>query len=277
MIVLHILLTVLKIILYVILAVIALVLLLSVFPVSAKVLFRKGKLFVDLKYLFIKYRLLPGKEEEEPPVPSAEQEKEEIPEAEIIFAEDIKEDVPSEVSSLEQEEETVTEDLPEEEEETEVSDEEPDVSSGIDETEPVLPEEKEQKPDEEEETESRLVSLWKKIKPFIDPTSKTLVALFHHIHMKDVEIVWNVRSDDAARVGMLSGFVWMVIGEVMRTLALLFGKNLTYKEITVMPCFDPKDGADERFGCEVAVRPIIILLIAIYFLFLYVKGKLFSR
>ena len=109
------------------------------------------------------------------------------------------------------------------------------------------------------------------------PATRTLVALFHHIHMDDVEIVWNVRSDDAARVGMLSGLAWMVIGDVMKTLALLFGKNLTYKEITVMPCFDPKAGADERIGCEVSARPIIIVLIALYFGVLYLKERLFNR
>ena len=277
-----ILLTILKIILYVILAVICAVLILSIFPVSAKVLFRAGKLQIDAKYLFIKYRIMPRGEDTSETAETSEevhQPAEEVSETpeQISYAapelpshEDISPLEESIVQELEQEdsEETETEQPEQEHTEPDPSYHEPINDHHEEETQPEA---------EDEEKENGLVALWNKIKPFVTPVSKTLVALFHHIHMKDVEIVWNVRSDDAARVGMLSGLAWMVIGEIMKTLALLFGKNLTYKEITVMPCFDPKDGADERFGCEVAVRPIIILLIAIYFLFEYLKGKMFSR
>ena len=277
-----ILLTILKIILYVILAVICTVLILSIFPVSAKILFRAGKLQVDAKYLFIKYRVMP-REEKAPE--HVDTETDYSPSEEEVSA-DIQEQISDTSSEVHQEsvsplEESIVQELEQEEtEHTEsVQDEpnqtEPEMSDN--ETVQDHREEDEQPDDEDEEKESGIAALWNKIKPFVTPVSKTLVALFHHIHVKDVEIVWNVRSNDAARVGMLSGFAWMVIREIMRTLALLFGKNLTYKELTVMPCFDPKDGTDERFGCEVAVRPIIILLIAIYFLFLYLKGKLFSR
>ncbi len=277
-----ILLTILKIILYVILAVICAVLILSIFPVSAKILFRAGKLQIDARYLFIKYRIMPrGEETSESAEPSEEihQAVEEVAETpeQISYAAPT---VPFHESSSPLEESIVQEIEQEESEEAETEQEEQDNT----EPDPSYHEplhdnqEEETQPEtEDEEKENGLVALWNKIKPFVTPVSKTLVALLHHIHMNDVEIVWNVRSDDAARVGMLSGLAWMVIGEIMKTLALLFGKNLTYKEITVMPCFDPKDGADERFGCEVAVRPIIILLIAIYFLFEYLKGKLFSR
>ena len=260
-----ILLTILKIILYIILAVIGLVLILSIFPVSAKILFRAGKLYLDLKYLFLKFQILPAKGKK----PDTDDQTESVlTEETVSHAEETEETVSYELTNSVLEESIAEEQAEEEQEQGEKKEEE----------KPQKEKKKKPKDDEEEEEkENTLVALWKKIKPFVTPTTKTLIALFHHIHMKDVEIVWNVRSNDAARVGMLSGLAWLVIGDVMRTFALLFGKNLSYKEVTVQPCFDPKDGADERFGCEVAVRPIIILLIAIYFLFLYVKEKLFSR
>ena len=76
---------------------------------------------------------------------------------------------------------------------------------------------------------------------------------------------------------MLSGAAWADIGEIMRFLHVVFGKNVEYKEITVYPCFDPDDGADERFGCEITVTPIIIVLIAICFGFNYLKERLTSK
>ena len=268
-------LTILKIILYVILAVISLVLVLSVFPVSVKILFRKGKLTADAKYTFLKYRIYPvneGKKTETADEPNQE------PVLENTVYEEKKPEAPQEtalpeVNTYSVQEPTIEDKEPEESDQSE-SDQseeqsEDDSSAEDDETE--------SSDDEDEDEEYWFVKLWNKVRPFIDPSSKTLVALFHHIHMNDVEIVWNVRSDDAARVGMLSGFAWMVIGEVMKTLGLLFGKNLTYKELTVMPCFDPKDGADERFGCVVAIRPIIIFLIAIYFLIEFLKEKISEK
>ena len=75
-----ILLTILKIILYVILAVICTVLILSIFPVSAKILFRAGKLQIDAKYLFIKYRVMPRGEE----VPETAETSKEVHQIKII-------------------------------------------------------------------------------------------------------------------------------------------------------------------------------------------------
>ncbi len=268
-------LTILKIILYVILAVIGLVLVLSVFPVSVKILFRKGKLTADAKYTFLKYRIYPvneGKKTETADEPNQE------PFLENTVYEENKPEAPQEtaqpeVTSYSVQEPAVEVEKPEESSQGETDSNEEQTEEDFSDEEDV----NESSDEEDEDEEYGFVKLWNKIRPFIDPSSKTLVALFRHIHMNDVEIVWNVRSDDAARVGMLSGFAWMVIGEVMKTLGLLFGKHLTYKEITVMPCFDPKDGADERFGCVVAIRPIIILLIAIYFLIEFLKEKISEK
>jgi hypothetical protein len=76
---------------------------------------------------------------------------------------------------------------------------------------------------------------------------------------------------------MLSGVAWAVIGELMKNLALMFGENVSYKEITVYPCFDPEDGADERFGCEITLTPIIIVMIIISFGFVYLKERLTKK
>ncbi|MDO5139039.1 MAG: hypothetical protein Q4D71_11370 [Oscillospiraceae bacterium] len=266
-------LTILKIILYVILAVIGLVLVLSIFPVSAKILFRAGKLTVDAKYTFLKYRIYPLKEgkkaetvdePEQVSAPDNAASEENSPETES-------ENIRPEVASSAVQEPAVEEVKPDEpqQEEADYTEEQMETAVSAEEDEPES--------SDDDDEEHWLVAMWNKVRPFIDPSSKTLVALFRHIHMDDVEIVWNVRSDDAARVGMLSGLAWMVIGEVMKTLGLLFGKHLTYKELTVMPCFDPKDGADERFGCVVAIRPIIILLIAIYFLIEFLKEKISEK
>lgn len=260
-------LTILKILLYVILAVLAIVLVLLFFPASAKILFRRGKLYVDVKYLFLKRRILPG-EEEETSLPEEvsdhleQEEQPEMPKVEQEAPQSAAEEVPAVVEETEEE---LDPDISEEEVKERPKEEK--KSAKV----------KKTKQKEEKTEENGLAALWKKVRPFVTPATKTLVALFHHIHMENVEIVWNVRGGDAARVGMLSGLAWMVIGDIMKTLGILFGKNLTYKEITVMPCFDPKDGADERFGCEVAVRPIIILLIAGYFGLLFLKEKLFNK
>lgn len=265
-----ILLTILKIIGYVILAVLAVLLVLLCFPASAKVLFRKGKLSVDLKYLFVKYHIGIPEEEKAP-----EEKKEEPADEEDLLAED-EHHIAFEEPRFAQEkpaDHQTEEPLWEKTEET--VPEPPAVTEDEDHGEEG--EEPEDDEEQEDGEEGGIAALWKKIRPFVTPATRTLVALFHHIHMDDVEIVWNVRSDDAARVGMLSGLAWMVIGDVMKTLALLFGKNLTYREITVMPCFDPKAGADERIGCEVSARPIIIVLIALYFGVLYLKERLFNR
>ena len=281
-----ILLTILKIILYVILAVIGLVLILSIFPVTAKILFRSGKLQLDVKYLFLKYRVMPREEKASGTADDSGEslqsdEQADEPHEQVSYSASAVSSQESSspleesiVQELEKEETRPPETVHVEADHTELEIPEPEQNHDLPQD---TPKEETHFESDDEDEDNGIVALWNKIKPFVTPVSRTLVALFHHIHMDNVEIVWNVRSNDAARVGMLSGLAWMVIGEIMKTLALLFGKNLTYKEITVMPCFDPKDGADERFGCEVAVRPIIILLIAIYFLFEYLKGKLFSR
>lgn len=259
----------LKILLYVLLGVLCLLVVLLMIPVTATVRFRQGVLTLVVRYLFINYQVLPSHKKDDHGGEKAADD----PAGQLHT-----ETQQSVANSMETANNSTA--VPEENPElTDTSDASMDDfsadASGADE------EHTEADPDGQNDVaggdKSSLADLWHKIRPFLDPTKKAVIALCHRIYIREIEIIYNVRGSDAARVGMLSGAAWAVIGEIMRFLHVVFGKNVEYKEITVYPCFDPDDGADERFGCEITVTPIIIVLIAICFGFNYLKERLTSK
>ena len=106
-------------------------------------------------------------------------------------------------------------------------------------------------------------SALQQIKTYLDPAKRGVRYLLRHMRLHDVTFVFNVRSADAAEVGMRCGIMWTFVGQLMQTLAMLFGERVEYGEVTVMPCFHPTDGARERFGCKITAAPIIIIVAAV--------------
>ncbi len=259
----------LKILLYVLLGVLCLLVVLLLIPVTATIHFRQGVLSLVVRYLFIKYQVLPSRkkgdlEEKNATDDSAGQLNAETQQSVANSGEtaSCSSNVPEENPKVSDTSEVSLDDFPADA---------LGADKGHTEADP------DGQNDVADGEKSSLADLWHRIRPFLDPAKKAVIALCHRIHIREIEIIYNVRGSDAARVGMLSGAAWAVIGEMMRFLHVVFGKNVEYKEITVYPCFDPDDGADERFGCEITVTPIIIVLIAICFGFRYLKEKLTSK
>ena len=116
-----------------------------------------------------------------------------------------------------------------------------------------------------EDTAAAAAGTVQQLKTYLDPAKRGIRFLLRHMRLHDVTFVFNVRSADAAEVGMRCGIMWGFVGGLMRTLAFLFGERVKYGEVTVMPCFHPDDGARERFGCKITASPIIIVVAAAVF------------
>ena len=260
---------ILKILLYVLLGVLCLLAVLLMIPVTASVRFRQGVLSLAVRYLFIKFQVLPSrKKSESEQDDSVGKPGEQL--HEDAHTDEAVEEETTELSFAPADDNTSDNELDEQAPESFSSG---DSGSG----EQQSQQDSDKRNEKLGEKKDSLTDLWRRIRPLLDPTKKAVISLCHRIHIRKIEIVYNVRGSDAARVGMLSGAAWAIIGELMRLLHLVFGKNVEYKEITVYPCFDPDDGADERFGCEITVTPIIIVLIAVCFGFRYLKEKLTSK
>lgn len=235
---------ILKIVGWILLGLLALLLILSLFWVHLLVSFQGGELTVKLRYLFLRFTLLPKKKENSLEESTAAPKQESaLPEAAQTPA-------------------TVASEVPK-----------PKPVSAA----PTAAPKKKEKPAKEKPVDTTdamgIRDTWEKVKMLLASATPPLKRLLRHLRIRDFTIIWNVFSDDAARVGMYSGLAWSVIGDIMRVLNALFQKYMSYGEVTVQPCFNREDAREERFGCEVLARPIIIILIAIQFGILYLRNR----
>jgi hypothetical protein len=86
------------------------------------------------------------------------------------------------------------------------------------------------------------------------------------VQVKDVHASLECVSSDAAVTGMLTGAKWAFLGGVSKTLNDLFGRNVSYGELKVTPCWTRDMAKGEEAGCKVRLRPIAALAAGIIFL-----------
>ncbi len=138
------------------------------------------------------------------------------------------------------------------------------------EPEQVKQEKESKKTEKEEETLSGTIEKIKRIvSPLLRPGYWLFRMLLRAVHVRDVSVVVNVTGSDPASVGFRSGIQWSLIGNFMNTLNYLFGKNVTYGDITVYPCFGDAEPKEEKMSCTVSVRPLIVILLVLGFLLGY--------
>ena len=103
------------------------------------------------------------------------------------------------------------------------------------------------------------------VSPLLKPGFWLVRMLLRCVHVSDVTVNVSVTGTDPASIGFRSGIHWSLIGNLMQMLNLLFGKNVTYSDITVYPCFGDAEPIKEKMGCTVTVRPLIIILLVLGF------------
>ena len=206
---------------------ILLILFLLAFPVRLDLLLQRGSSHVRLEYLFLKFDLYPGKKKGD---------GEELTEGDATEdADDGSEgvDVPQDEASAEDAKEAVSDEkLPSQQ----------NGGRGL----------------------KKIMSLMRRI---MKPAFWFVRMLLKAVHVDDVTVAVNVTGEDPASVGFRSGIQWGLIGSFMKDLNLIFGKNVTYGEVTVYPCFGDAQGTQERLGARISASPLLILMITIGFLF----------
>ena len=228
-------------------ALILLLLLLSLFPLRLDVEWRTGELKADAGYLFFRKKLLPKRK------PKAEKEEGNQEASAVPDPDPLPEDRPP-----------VPDPDPLPEERPSVADPDP------------LPPEPEQEPGEEEDgtredpprekEKGGLQELWETVEPFLDPGIRAVRYLGRHVQVKDVHASLECVSSDAAVTGMLTGAKWAFLGGVSKTLNDLFGRNVSYGELKVTPCWTKDTARGEEAGCRVRLRPIAALAAGVIFL-----------
>ncbi|MBQ5412057.1 MAG: hypothetical protein IIU19_01610 [Oscillospiraceae bacterium] len=226
----------------------SLLVILLLFPVRLDILWKDTVFTADLRYIFFRRRLSPkdkkGKDEE-----THGEEKEETDDGSA--------------GTGSHSAQTASETGP-------VHDSAP-VSQMEEKAPEQIKQEKENKKTEKEE--DSLSGTIEKIKRIVAPLLKPGYWLFRMllraVHVRDVSVVVNVTGSDPASVGFRSGIQWSLIGNFMNTLNYLFGKNVTYGDVTVYPCFGDAEPKEEKMSCTVSVRPLIVILLVLGFLLGY--------
>jgi len=209
-----------------------LLLFLLVFPVRADVLLEDAVLHVDIRYLFMKFRLLPGRKSGDGKASEqARNDSENAP----ADAEKPEENAPDE-SGGEQKD---------------------DGKSGSGSHKSVS------------ETITRIKDL---LSPLLRPGWWLLRMLTRTIRIKDMSVIIDVTGSDPASIGFRSGLQWALVGNFMKLLGLIFGKNVTYGDVTVMPCFDRQAEKKEKLSFSACTVPIVILLLVLGFALAYLFG-----
>lgn len=103
------------------------------------------------------------------------------------------------------------------------------------------------------------------VRPLMKPGYWLARMLLKAVHVRDVSVVISVTGSDPASIGFRSGLHWALLGNFMQVLNSLFGKNVTYGEVTVYPCFGDAEPKKEKMSCTVSVRPVIIILLVLGF------------
>lgn len=210
-----------------------LILFLMAFPVRADILLEDAIFHLDVKYMFFRFKLLPSKKK-------ANKERVEGQGGSSGSAH------PDTASAAVDEKEDEIPDPP---------------ADGKEDKVPDLPADK-QKKKSLSETLSRIESIVRRIS---QPGYWAVRMLLKAIHIRDVSVVVCVTGEDPASVGFRSGLQWSLIGEFMKTLNLIFGKNVTYGEVTVYPCFNGVEERKEKLSLSISTCPIIIVLIILGF------------
>lgn len=209
-------------------------LVLLLFPVKLEVLLQDSVLTADLSYAFLKFRLSPKKGGHSP---------------------EVKED---DSGGTEKDEDLLSPVT--------------DSVTGVNDSDSVPPSQKtgdkskEKSKEKEKGSVSETVGKIMRIAgPLLRPGYWLLRMILKAVHVRDVTAVVSVTGSDPASIGFRSGIYWALIGDLMKDLGLLFGKNVTYKEVTVFPCFGDTEPIKEKIGCTVIVCPLIIILLVIGF------------
>ena len=221
-------------------ALILLILLLSLIPLRLDAEWRTGELKADARWLFLRMRLSPKEKKEK----KEKAEKEKEPEGEG----EAPEPVPAP-----------------EEKKTPAVDNDPLPPETGKEPEGDKKEETEEAPEERKE-KGGLQELWEKIEPFLDPGIRAVRYLGRHVKVRNLHASLECVSSDAAVTGMLTGAKWAFLGNVSKTLNVLFGKNVSYGELKVTPCWTKDMAKGEEAGCSVRFRPVHALAAGIIFL-----------
>lgn len=162
----------------------------------------------------------------------------------------------------------------------------PEAQTPAEEKDPLPPEPAEKPADEPAEEGGRedapeekngLQELWEKIEPFLDPGNRAARHLARHVQVKDLHASLECVSSDAAVTGMLTGAKWAFLGSVSGALNALLGKNVSYGELKVTPCWTRDMAKGEEAGCKVRFRPIYALGAGIIFLAGWLPKRLKNR
>ena len=208
-----------------------LLLILLLFPVRLDLLWQDAVLTADLKYIFFRFRLSPQKKAE----------KEE------------KDDTVTTAAHVLESEKPVSESAP------------------APAPEEKKPEKKRKKKKEKEEAtlSETIEKIMRFVSPLFRPGYWLVRMLLKAVKVRDVSVTVSVTGSDPASIGFRSGIHWSLIGNFMNTLNYLFGKNVTYGDVTVYPCFDDSEPPKERLSCSVSVQPLIVILLVLGFLLGY--------
>lgn len=103
------------------------------------------------------------------------------------------------------------------------------------------------------------------VRPLMKPGFWLARMLLKAVRIRDMSVVISVTGSDPASIGFRSGLQWALIGNFMRLINSLFGKNVTYGEVTVYPCFGGAEPKKEKMSCAVTAQPIIIILLVLGF------------
>lgn len=215
-----------------------LLLILLLFPVQVDLLWQDAVFTADLRYIFFRFRLSPREKHEN-------REKKEEKEKE-------KEKEDSGPSSPESD--------------NSIPDSHSDPASSAEEKKQ---ENKEKKKEEGATLSETIEKIRRLVSPLLRPGYWLFRMLLKAVRVRDVSVVVSVTGSDPASIGFRSGIHWSLIGNFMNTLNYLFGKNVTYGDVTVYPCFDDSEPPKERMSCTVSVQPLIVILLVIGFLLGY--------
>ena len=211
-----------------------LLLILLLFPVRVDLLWQDAVFTADLRYIFFRFRLSP-REKHENREKKVEKEKEDSGPSSPESDNSIPDSHSDPVSSAEEKKQ----------------------------------ENKEKKKEEGATLSETIEKIRRLVSPLLRPGYWLFRMLLKAVRVRDVSAVVSVTGSDPASIGFRSGIHWSLIGNFMNTLNYLFGKNVTYGEVTVYPCFDDSEPPKERMSCTVSVQPLIVILLVIGFLLGY--------
>jgi len=215
-----------------------LLLILLLFPVRVDLLWQDAVFTADLRYIFFRFRLSP-REKHENREKKVEKEKEKEKEDPGPSSPESDNSIPDSHSDP--------------------------VSSA----EEKKQENKEKKKEEGATLSETIEKIRRLVSPLLRPGYWLFRMLLKAVRVRDVSVVVSVTGSDPASIGFRSGIHWSLIGNFMNALNYLFGKNVTYGEVTVYPCFDDSEPPKERMSCTVSVQPLIVILLVIGFLLGY--------